>query len=64
MDINCESTQSVYFGISRTDNSVKNYFYATLRRCLRKVNKIVGRNLGREYHKVETSVLYRIIEGI
>ena len=26
----------------RTDNSVKNYFYATIRRCLRRMNKTLG----------------------
>lgn len=28
----------------RTDNSIKNYFYATLRRSLRRMLKAIGRN--------------------
>ena len=26
----------------RTDNSIKNHFYSTIRRCLRRMSKLVG----------------------
>ena len=32
----------VYSFLFRTDNSIKNYFYSTLRKALRRVNKILG----------------------
>ncbi len=55
-------TPPVLFSSPRTDNFVKNYFYAKLRRCMRKVNKVLSKFVAQQFHKVETSTLYKIIE--
>ena len=40
---------SVYVYLSRTDNAVKNHFYSTLRRQLRKINKELHEDTNRKY---------------
>lgn len=55
-------TPPVHSPSPSTDNFVKNYFYAKLRRCMRKVNKVLSKFAARQFHKVETTTLYKIIE--
>lgn len=45
----------------RIDNYVKNYFYAKLRRCIRKANKFIGKYITKDFHKIETATLYKLI---
>ena len=40
---------SKYF-MGRTDNSIKNHFYSTLRRSLRRINKLLGDKNSKEYN--------------
>ena len=45
----------------RTDNSVKNYFYSTIRRCLRRMNKTLGlKNATTKMKEVKPSTLSTI----
>lgn len=47
----------------RTDNSVKNHFYSTLRRSLRRINKFLGsKNSTSQMRDIKPSVLSRILE--
>jgi hypothetical protein len=43
---------------------VKNYFYAKLRRCMRKINKLLAKFASARFHRVETTTLYKIIETV
>ena len=48
---------------SRTDNSVKNHFYSTLRRSLRRMNKYLGfKNSTNQMRVLKPSILGRLIE--
>lgn len=47
----------------RTDNGVKNYFYAKLRKGLRKLNKIIHEFFKKEITEIKIIVLYKIIEA-
>jgi hypothetical protein len=47
----------------RTDNSVKNQFYSTLRRSLRRINKFLGsKNSTTQMRDIKPSVLARILD--
>lgn len=46
----------------RTDNSVKNHFYALLRKALRKINRVIQLHHKREFKQFSPTVLYRIVE--
>jgi len=46
----------------RTDNDIKNHFYSTLRRSLRRLNKILGqRNSTSQMREIKPSVLTTIM---
>jgi hypothetical protein len=48
--------------ISRTDNDIKNHFYSTLRRSLRRLNKILGeKNSTSQMREIKPSVLSTIM---
>ena len=49
----------------RTDNDIKNRFYSTLRRSLRRLNKYIGKkNATSELREIKPSVLTVIINFI
>lgn len=46
----------------RTDNDIKNHFYSTLRRSLRRLNKILGeKNSTSQMREIKPSVLSTIM---
>jgi hypothetical protein len=46
----------------RSDNAVKNHFYALLRKTLRKINSVIQKQFKKEYKQFSPNVLYRIVE--
>lgn len=51
--------------MGRTDNDIKNHFYSTLRRSLRRLNKIVGeKNSTTQMREIKPSVLSTIMAYI
>lgn len=49
----------------RTDNDIKNHFYSTLRRSLRRLNKYIGqKNSTNQMREIKPSVLTFIINHI
>lgn len=45
----------------RTDNSIKNYFYSTIRRSLRRMNKMLGsKNSTMKMRKIKPSTLSKV----
>jgi myb proto-oncogene protein len=47
--------------IRRTDNSIKNYFYSTIRRSLRRMGKFLGsKNSTEEMKHIKPSTLSKI----
>ncbi len=50
------------FKYFRTDNTIKNHFYSTLRRALRRINKILGnKNSTNRMRKIKPLVLAQIL---
>lgn len=48
--------------LSRTDNSIKNHFYSTIRRCLRRINKLQGeKNSTLKMRTIKPYVLSKIL---
>lgn len=48
----------------RTDNSIKNHFYSTVRRCLRKIGKVRGeKNSTTTMKSIKPYVLSKIVEN-
>ena len=46
---------------NRTDNSIKNHFYSTMRKKLRRMNKLIGmRNSTSQVREIKPSVLSNI----
>jgi myb proto-oncogene protein len=46
----------------RTDNSIKNHFYSTIRRCLRRINKLQGeKNSTLKMRSLKPYVLSKIL---
>ena len=43
IDFKTIERQVFFFQIIRTDNDIKNHFYSTLRRSLRRLNKSMGK---------------------
>lgn len=67
MDINCPTSRRKVFYIFmfRTDNAVKNQFYSTLRKGLRRICKILGtRNSTTRIKKIKPTVLSSLISNI
>ena len=57
--------RTVFFLLCRTDNNIKNHFYSTLRRSLRRLNKIVGeKNSTMHMREIKPSVLTIILNFI
>jgi hypothetical protein len=49
----------------RTDNNIKNHFYSTLRRSLRRLNKLSGeKNATHQMREIKPSVLTIILKFI
>jgi hypothetical protein len=56
---------SVKSNLFSTDNDIKNHFYSTLRRSLRRLNKIVGeKNSTTQMREIKPSVLSTIMHYI
>lgn len=55
--------EGIYYLIKfRTDNTIKNHFYSTLRRALRRINKILGnKNSTNKMRKIKPLVLAQIL---
>ena len=48
----------------RTDNCIKNHFYSTLRRSLRRINKFVGiRNSTEKMREIKPSILSKMLDN-
>ena len=63
MDINSKAFnwQVIYIILFRTDNSIKNHFYSTLRKSLRRINKLLGfKNSTSQMRDIKPSVLSKI----
>lgn len=62
MDLNCSIIRrKVQFYLFRTDNAVKNHFYSTLRRSLRRISKALGmKNSTSQMRDIKPSVLSEI----
>lgn len=55
---------NVFYKI-RTDNDIKNHFYSTLRRSLRRLNKFIGeKNSTTQMREIKPSVLSTIMNYI
>jgi len=65
MEINFVNVSGKVFMMRyRTDNSIKNQFYSTVRRCLRKINRLRGdKNSTINMKTVKPSVLSKIVEN-
>jgi hypothetical protein len=62
MDRDCGITpRQVRPSSRRTDNAIKNYFYSTIRRSLRRMGKFVGsKNSTEQMKKIKPSTLSKI----
>lgn len=48
----------------RTDSDVKNHFYSIIRKCLRRVSKMVGqKNSTQKIRNVKPSILSRLLDN-
>jgi hypothetical protein len=47
----------------RTDNSVKNHFFAKLRKAMRRMNRRVADTRSKQLKEVKLNLLYKIIEA-
>ena len=47
----------------RTDNGVKNHFFAKLRKAMRRINKIIQEKFRRQLREIKLNVLYKIVEA-
>lgn len=47
----------------RTDNGVKNHFFAKLRKSMRKMNRIILKHFKKKMKELKISVLYKIVEA-
>jgi hypothetical protein len=47
----------------RTDNSVKNHFFAKLRKAMRRINRRVAETRSKQIKEVKLNLLYKIIEA-
>ena len=57
------SDRKVYLTLFRTDNAIKNHFYSTLRRSLRRLNKFLGsKNSTSLMRDIKPSVLSKILD--
>ena len=57
------SDRKVYLTLFRTDNAIKNHFYSTLRRSLRRINKYLGfKNSTNQMRVLKPSILCKLVE--
>lgn len=65
MEINFKaSCRKVHLNLFRTDNAIKNHFYSTLRRSLRRLNKFLGsKNSTSLMRDIKPSVLSKIFDS-
>jgi myb proto-oncogene protein len=63
MEINCQTIDlKVTLFLFRTDNAVKNHFYSTLRRALRRINKYLGsKNSTDQMRVLKPSILSNLV---
>jgi hypothetical protein len=50
-------------GTHRTDNSVKNHFFAKLRKAMRRINRLITEARTKQLKEVKLNLLYKIIEA-
>jgi hypothetical protein len=56
-----EASRQVLLPLGRSDNCVKNHFYSKLRKSIRRLNKIIESELGKEHSQIKLRILYKII---
>lgn len=56
-----DSWRQVTNSISRTENGVKNHYFAKLRKAMRRINKIVQERFKKALKPLKISVLYKIV---
>jgi len=49
--------------LRRTDNGVKNHFFAKLRKSMRRINKIIQERFKKRVKELKLNVLYKIVEA-
>jgi hypothetical protein len=55
------SKEGIYYFIFRTDNTIKNHFYSTIRRSLRRMSKLIGsKNSTKQMKYIKPSTLSKI----
>ena len=65
IDVQIFLRQVIFFNKIRTDNDIKNHFYSTLRRSLRRLNKFIGeKNSTTQMREIKPSVLSTIMNYI
>ncbi len=65
IDVEIFLRQVIFFNKIRTDNDIKNHFYSTLRRSLRRLNKFIGeKNSTTQMREIKPSVLSTIMNYI
>ena len=47
----------------RTDNGVKNHFFAKLRKSMRRINKIIQERFKKKLTELKLNVLYKLVEA-
>ena len=55
--------REVFFILKRTDNGVKNHFFAKLRKAMRRINKLIKDRFKKKLKEVKINVLYKIVEA-
>lgn len=55
--------REVIFILQRTDNGVKNHFFAKLRKAMRRINKLIKDRFKKKLKEVKINVLYKIVEA-
>ena len=66
MEGDIDAAERQVLGVAnRTDNNIKNHFYSTLRRSLRRLNKVIGeKNSTLQMREIKPSVLTIILNFI
>jgi len=55
--------RTVTLPLFSTDNAVKNYFFAKLRKSMRKINKLMQEIFQKKGKELKLNVLYKIVEA-
>lgn len=57
-----ESVRQVFEGLFRSENSIKNHFYARLRRSIRELDKFIKRYMSSSYSTVDNNFLNKVLQ--